>query len=156
MNKLKLYLETTVFNYYFDIDREFHEDTLFLFDAIANGIFDTYTSEYVTIELQKASDPKKSMMLDLIDKYNIKMLNFDSECTRLANLYVREGVIPERFRFDASHIAIASTYGLDCVVSFNFQHINKLKTKSLFKISIAAVFWSNLCSAASKIFVLRQ
>ena len=28
--------------------------------------------------------------------------------------------------------------------------------KSLFKISIAAVFWSNLCSAASKTFVLRQ
>ena len=28
-------------------------------------------------------------------------------------------------------IAIASVHGLDCVLSYNFQHINKLKTKIL-------------------------
>ena len=34
IRKLRLYLETTVFNYYFDIDREGHYDTIKLFEAI--------------------------------------------------------------------------------------------------------------------------
>lgn len=34
IGKLKLYLETTVFNYYFDEDRAGHEDVLKLFEAI--------------------------------------------------------------------------------------------------------------------------
>ena len=45
--KLKLYLETTVFNYYFDDDREGHENVLELFEAIKAGKFEAYTSELV-------------------------------------------------------------------------------------------------------------
>ena len=36
-----------------------------------------------------------------------------------------------KYRLDGAHIAIASISGLDCVLSFNFQHINKLKTKRM-------------------------
>jgi hypothetical protein len=46
-------------------------------------------------------------------------------------LYVQNGVIPVRYRIDAIHIAIASVNGLDYVLSFNYQHINKLKTKRM-------------------------
>ena len=42
---------------------------------------------------------------------------------------------------------------VDSIVLFSSVQIT---SQSLFKISIAAVFWSNLCCAASKIFVLRQ
>ena len=37
IEKLRLYLETTVFNYYFDEDRPGHEDVLRLFEAIKAG-----------------------------------------------------------------------------------------------------------------------
>ena len=37
--KLRLYLETTIFNYYFDEDREDHEDVVRLFKAIGAGQF---------------------------------------------------------------------------------------------------------------------
>jgi hypothetical protein len=36
---------------------------------------------------------------------------------------------PLRFSCDSAHIAVASINGLDCVLSYNFQHINRLKTK---------------------------
>ncbi len=134
MKRLRLYLETTVFNYYIDMEREFHADTVRLFDAIAAGDYEAYTSEYVTVELQHAPEPKRSDMLGLIERFHIRTLAFDAESARLANRYVSSGVIPERFRFDASHIASATTHGLDCVVSFNFQHINKLKTKRMTEI----------------------
>jgi hypothetical protein len=49
----------------------------------------------------------------------------------LADLYVARNVIPERFRFDGSHIAAASVHGLDYVLSYNFKHINRAKTKLL-------------------------
>jgi predicted nucleic acid-binding protein len=129
--KLKLYLETTVFNYYFDTDREYHSDTVRLFEAIDAGEYEAYTSEYVAVELRNAPEPKRSNMLDLIEKFSIPIFDFDMESTKLANIYVQEKVIPERFRYDAAHIAIATTHGLDCVVSFNFQHINRLKTKNM-------------------------
>ena len=43
IGKLKLYLETTVFNYYFDEDRTGHEDVLKLFEAIEFGKFEVYS-----------------------------------------------------------------------------------------------------------------
>ena len=37
VSKLRLYLETTVFNYYLDSDRKGHGDVLNLFEAIGAG-----------------------------------------------------------------------------------------------------------------------
>ena len=40
-------------------------------------------------------------------------------------------IIPNKKRLDALHIAIATVNELDIILSFNFNHINKLKTKKL-------------------------
>lgn len=129
--KLSLYLETTVFNYYFDEDREGHEDVIKLFDAIRAGEFETYTSDYVIRELRNAPEPKRSKMLALIDDYKIKSLDFNSKVIRLGELYMEKGIIPSSQRFDSMHVAMASVYEIDCIISYNFQHINRNKTKLL-------------------------
>ena len=72
IEKLRLYLETTVFNYYFDEDRPGHEDVLMLFEAIQSGRFEVYTSDLVVRELEKAQEPKRSQMLSLIEDINLK------------------------------------------------------------------------------------
>ena len=64
-----MYLETTVFNYYFDEDRQGHEDVIKLFEAIRAGEFEAYTSELVMKELGRAEEPKRSNMLDLVKGY---------------------------------------------------------------------------------------
>ena len=50
------------------------------------------------------------------------------EAEKLADLYVAEGIITERYVTDGVHIATAAVNDLDFIVSFNFQHIVKRKT----------------------------
>jgi len=127
--KLRVYLETTVFNFFFDTHLEGHAETVRIFEAIGRSEYEGYTSRYVTFELENAPEPKRSNMMTLVNKYGITVLDFDDEADRLAKIYVQNGVMTEKRILDATHIAIASIYGLDCILSFNFQHINKLKTQ---------------------------
>jgi predicted nucleic acid-binding protein len=129
--KPKAYLETTMFNYFFDTERDAHPATVAFFDAISRGEFAGYTSEYAVDELLDAQEPKRSKMLALSDQYKIIQINSNDQIERLADRYIAEGVIPFNKRFDALHIATASVYGIEYILSLNFKHINKLKTKRL-------------------------
>jgi len=131
MTKPKVYLETTMFNYYFDTDRDAHHATVALFEAIGRGEFEGFTSDYTLGELFHASDPKKGDMLALIEKYGIASLPVSEEAEGLADVYIGKGIIPANKRLDALHIAAASAAGLDYILSLNFKHINKQKTKHL-------------------------
>ena len=80
-------------------------------------------------ELANAEAEKYSKMISLINEYNITVLSTSEEAERLADIYVSEGVIPLKYRTDGVHIAIAAVNDLDMVISMNFQHIVKRKTK---------------------------
>lgn len=56
-------------------------------------------------------------------------LEFDGECYELAAEYIKRGIIPDKYEDDAFHIAVASVNDLDAIISWNFKHIVKLKTK---------------------------
>ncbi|MDR3047366.1 MAG: hypothetical protein LBU51_07115 [Bacteroidales bacterium] len=126
---LRIYLETTVFNRYFDENREYIAETKELFENIKNKGLDAYTSTYVIEELDKAAEPKRGMMLNLIPEYGISVLEIDKKAIDLADVYIEMGIIPMKFRMDGIHIAMASINEMDCIISLNFHHINKLKTK---------------------------
>ena len=126
----KIYLETTVFNFYFDDDRGFaHTDTVKLFKEIAAGKYEAFTSTYVTDELENASEIKRNKMLELLTEYDITVLAPNNEAVQMADIYVEEGIIPQKYRTDGLHIAIATVNDLDMIISMNFQHIVKRKTK---------------------------
>ena len=108
IGKLRLYLETTVFNYYFDTDRDGHEDVVRLFEAIGAGRYEGYASWYVTDELRAAPEPKRSAMLSLIEQYGIAVLESTSEAARLAEIYLKSEIIPSSYRLDSLHVAAAS------------------------------------------------
>jgi len=131
MRTPKIYLETTMFNHYFDVDREAHADTVSLFKEIKVGKYEAYTSSYVIDELINADEPKRSDMLSLITEYNITVLPAADEARRLADMYVNDGVIPIKYRYDGLHIAIATVNDLEYIFSLNFKHINKIKTKTM-------------------------
>ena len=128
---MKLYLETTMFNYYFDAECDGHADTVRLFEEIREGKHKGYTSGYAIGELKNASEPKRSVMLELIDEYNIEVLPITDESDHLADLYVSANIIPARFWQDGAHIATACIHDLDFILSYNFKHINRAKTKLL-------------------------
>ena len=67
-------------------------------------------------------------MMRLITEYGITVLAPDDEAVRIADIYVEKGVIPQKYRTDGLHIAIATVNELDMIISMNFQHIVKRKT----------------------------
>ena len=128
MRKPKVYLETTLFNFYIDEGREAHADTVKLFKEIAAGKYEAYTSGTVIEELAKASSEKYENMFSLIGEYSIMVLSVSEEAEKLADIYVAEGIIPHKYRTDGVHIAVATANELDMIISMNFQHIVKRKT----------------------------
>ena len=131
----KVYLETTVFNFYFAEDaQDKREDTLRLFEEIRQEKYEPYTSDFAIGELLKTAGQKRDKMVALIEEYDIVVLPADEETRRLAAIYVAEGVIPEKYATDALHIASTTVNNLDYIVSYNFRHIVKLKTVTMTEI----------------------
>ena len=129
MKILKIYLETTVFNFMFaDDSPEKRQDTVKLFDEIGQNKYIPYTSDYVLQELLRTEEPKRTKMINLIEQYKIRFLEPDKKAETLADKYVIDKIIPQKYRTDGIHIAIATINDLDIIVSFNFHHIVKLKT----------------------------
>ncbi len=130
MGVLRIYLETTMFNFPFVDDApRYKVDTLRLFEEIRAGKFKSFTSEYVIQELEATKDAERQkQMKSLVADYNISVIPVSDEIRQLADVYVSFGVIPKKFFTDAIHIAAATVAGLDCVVSLNFRHIVKHKT----------------------------
>ena len=130
MRKQKVYLETTLFNFFVDENRGFaHESTVALFKEISAGKYEAFTSAYVLDELEQAPDSKRDKMMSLLSEYNVSVLPYNNEAEALSDIYVSEGMIPYKYRTDGLHIAIAAVNDLDMIISMNFQHIVKRKTK---------------------------
>lgn len=130
MKKVKYYLDTTVYNFVFaEGDASKKAITLKLFGdlpLIAEGV---YISEEVIREISRSPEPRKSQLEELLRQNNPLLLEIDAETEELAERYIREGIIPIRYRSDALHIAAAVVNGIDVIVSWNFEHIVKLKTR---------------------------
>jgi hypothetical protein len=61
-----------------------------------------------------------------VPEEHIETLLLGAEASELAEVYISEGVVSERFRADAQHIAIATVARVDVLVSWNFKHIVNL------------------------------
>jgi predicted nucleic acid-binding protein len=130
MRTPKIYLETTLFNFYFDEDRGFaHDATRALFGEIAAGKYEAFTSGAVIEELSRAPGKKYAAMFALIEEFKISILSVSEEAETLADVYVSEGIIPLKYRTDGVHIAVATENDIDIIVSMNFQHIVRRRTK---------------------------
>ena len=64
-------------------------------------------------------------------EHDVPILEPNDEAVRIADLYISENIIPQKYRLDCLHIAIATVNDLNMIISMNFQHIVKRKTKLL-------------------------
>ncbi len=128
MHKLKLYLDTTVLNFVFadDAPREM-ASTLMFFRQIDR--FEVAISDIVLDEIERCPVLKRERLMALINQHDWEILELDQPAKNLAGQYLSAGVIPQKYRDDAYHIAIATVNDRDAILSWNFQHIVKMKTK---------------------------
>lgn len=127
MKKLKCYLDTSIISAYYDErDLEKKEKTIEMWKELIN--YEVYISELVVAELERDKDIKKrSKKLTLVNK--LTKLKVTEEAGNLAELYIRHKIIPRKYEGDALHIAIAVINNTDIIISWNFAHMVKLKTK---------------------------
>jgi hypothetical protein len=129
MEKPKIYLETTMFSFYYEERTAPHylEHKVLvrrIFDLIQAGEYEPYTSPYATREINNEPNvEKREKMKALVSEYGVIILPITEEIERLAALYVQEKVISPSWATDAAHIATATYNGLDFIVSLNFTHI---------------------------------
>jgi predicted nucleic acid-binding protein len=126
---MNIYLETTIFNYYFDADRDAHAATVKLFNEIVTAKFHPFTSIFVVEELENAPKDKSRLMIDLISKFNIVVLPENEQAVRIAKLFIDNNIIPSKYLIDALHIALSLVNNLDKIITLNFKHIIRDKTK---------------------------
>jgi predicted nucleic acid-binding protein len=128
MKKPQLYLETSVWNFYFADDApEKKEITRTFFDKIRHGEYEIFISDAVIEEIGRADDEKKQLLLHIIKEYNPKRLIINEEVMELGKKYVSEGAFPANKVEDAIHAAMATAYEMDALISWNLKHLSNLK-----------------------------
>lgn len=106
-------------------DSEFQVYSRRLMELFVRGDLILVVSNLTVQELDAAPEQVR-MHLRRVPEQHIEALQLDAEARELAEAYISEGVVSEKFRADAQHIAIASVARVDVLVSWNFKHIVNL------------------------------
>ena len=129
--KAKIYLDTSVISALFD-DRtpERLAMTSILWSKLSD--YEIFISELVLEELERTNDQIRDKMFSAIK--NFIVLKISKEAEELAQIYVKQGIFPEKYFDDALHVALASVNQIGILLSWNFSHLVKLKTRRMVSI----------------------
>src|ERR1700721_618506 len=101
----RIYIDTSVFGGYFET--EFQLWSKKLISEIFEKKYIAVVSDITLLELQPAPENVKKLSDEIISKYGEFITAGDAE-RELAETYLREKIVTQKFRSDALHIAIAS------------------------------------------------
>jgi len=123
---LKVYIETSVVSYLTarpsrDLIIAAHQQLTQDWWDKRRAHFDLYTSQLVIQESSAGEAAMSRKRLEALD--GIPLLSINQEAVALARAFVEKGPIPEKARVDALHIALATTHGMDYLLTWNCKHI---------------------------------
>jgi predicted nucleic acid-binding protein len=99
--------------------------------------FDLYISQIVLNEVAKGDPEMAARRLNILREF--PLLEVSEAVQDLATLFLTTSNLPPKAADDALHIAVATVYGLDYLLTWNCKHIaNAQIQKKLSQISISA------------------
>jgi len=116
----RIYLDTSVYGGYFDI--EFAAWTKILFNQIANNEFLVLHSYLTNVEISYAPE-QVQLLAKSVQNKNAELIEYSDKAIELALLYIKENVVGLTSITDCIHIALATIHNADVLVSWNFKHI---------------------------------
>ncbi|MGH9619072.1 MAG: type II toxin-antitoxin system VapC family toxin [Bryobacteraceae bacterium] len=124
--KAKLYLETTIPSYLAaqpsrDLLVAAHQEITRDWWQARRSAFDLFISELVVQEVRAGDARHAGERLEILR--GISILPVDDEILELAEHLIAEGAIPRKAAADAAHIAIATVYGCEYLLTWNCRHI---------------------------------
>lgn len=125
---IKVYLDTSVISALFDDKNpERQELTKLFFDNIHK--FEVFVSRLTIAEIDNTSNLSlKAKMKGIVKR--LKILEIESKVEELTKHYISNKAVPEAYKEDAYHIAIAVCSNIDYLLSWNFRHLVRVKTKN--------------------------
>ncbi len=128
----KVYIETTVPSFYAETRSEpaavVRRETTRRWWREEAPRYDLFVSEFVLGELGRGSYPGKSEALELVR--NVPVLEAVPEIETIVSVYLRRQLMPRGDKGDAAHLAIASHYAVDFLLTWNCRHlanVNKME-----------------------------
>jgi predicted nucleic acid-binding protein len=129
MERLRLYVETSVWSHWFADDTpERRDETRELFKRCTKEAEKVrlYVSRFVVGELSAAPVPRGSELLALVERFGAMEVEEKPEAEELAIAYLQHGALPPTSVFDAMHAALATALSLDALVSWDCRHLANL------------------------------
>ncbi len=83
--------------------------------------YDLYTSVFTMAELEDGDYPGKSDAIHLVE--GLAILGVTPEIESIADVYVRRRLMPQGDYGDAYHLAAASFYGMNFLLTWNCRHL---------------------------------
>jgi hypothetical protein len=121
---MKLFIETTVPNFLFADDAsEKREITTLFVQWLRLGAHEIHSSELVFEEIARAQAPLRAKLEQALEAMQPKLLPVTDEARKLAEEYLKPGILPPRFKDDLLHVATAVCHRLDMVVTWNMKHL---------------------------------
>jgi predicted nucleic acid-binding protein len=129
--KTKVYLDTSVISALFDERTpERLAMTTILWSKLAD--YEVFISELVLEEIGRTNEQVRDKMFSAINGFIVLKITKESE--KLAQIYVKQGIFPEKYFDDALHVALASVNQIGILLSWNFTYLVKLKTRRMVSI----------------------
>jgi len=125
IKKKSIYIETTIPCFYHEIRMEpemvARKNWTRQWWDTERYNFNLYTSEAVIQELNSGEYPIKNEALQLIDE--IDLLEIDEDIQNIVDIYLSNHVMPNNRLGDALHLALASYYKCEFLLTWNCVHI---------------------------------
>lgn len=132
MKKLRLYVDTSVIGGLFDTEDAKRVITVeTLLSSIMDGVYEGFISGLTIAEVLKAPAKIHGPLQARIAETGFQVLEETAESLKLAEAYLSADAIPQRYRDDARHVAIAVVYDLDYIVSWNYKHMVNIAVRRL-------------------------
>lgn len=120
MRRLRIYVDTSVFGGL--KDSEFGSASERFFEVVRQQNHLILVSEVTLAELSRAPEIVREVYEDLPDEY-VHLVNINEDVNNLARAYIEAGILGITHSADATHVAAATVYRADMIVSWNFKHI---------------------------------
>jgi predicted nucleic acid-binding protein len=121
--KEKVYLDSTIPSYYFD-----KRDSLSTFVEITRNWwsemaknYDLFISDAVLQELNRGNYPRKKEIIEFIS--TISLLRPSNDIEQIVDFYIANYVMPKSLVGDALHLAYASFYDVQYLLTWNCNHL---------------------------------
>jgi predicted nucleic acid-binding protein len=120
--RLKLYLDTTIPSYVFAEDSPERMRITQRFMGLAHApAYELVISDIVIREINRANAQKRSLLLGVVK--DLRILPAIPEANVVAEAYIAAQALPRGSFEDALHVALATLYNVDALVSWNFGHL---------------------------------